>query len=145
MLLPVSHPATSSLVAVESQLLLLQQLQGQVAGVLYYFPYENDHETVPTEPSAVFKTREDSPFAVAGRVGGPTQRGPSQMPPRATQAGARPTQAGRAVQHVGGGQPDPGQDEEDEDGLLSWQTYPVFEAFWQVGLRVWSAVCCRSA
>eukprot|EP00887_Chlorella_sp_A99_P005757 scaffold1.g5757.t1 len=102
--------------------------RGVVAGVLYYFPYENDHETVPTDASPYFRAREDSPAGMAGRAGGPTQRSGTQAPP-ATQAGPHATQAVRGGQQ---GLEGVAEDEEmDEEGALGWQTHPIFEAFWQ--------------
>lgn len=115
--------------------------QGQVYGCLYYFPYENDRETLPQDPTLFFKPREDSPFAGGGGGG----MGFTQAPPRGTQALPRggptqalqrggATQAQRGTQALGraagggGGE----EEEDDEDGdALGWQTHPIFEAFWQ--------------
>ena len=101
-------------------------LQGIISGVLYYFPFENDHETVPVDSTHAGLL--GPPPAPAGAVR------PTQL--RGTQLGAAThraagTQAGpRATQHGGiGGAAD--LDEEEEDAALGWQTHPIFEAFWQ--------------
>ena len=96
--------------------------QGPVCGVLYYFPFQNDAETVPVENPLTSTKPVTSPF----HPGGATQR------PGATQL-QRATQAPRATQLNGGGAGGLAAMEEDEDdeGPDAWQTAPIFEAFWQ--------------
>lgn len=96
--------------------------QGTVSGVLYYFPYQNDAETVPLENPLTSSKPMASPF----RPGGATQRPAGTQLPRATQA-PRATQLGGGG---GGGLAAMEEDEEDE-GPDAWQTTPIFEAFWQ--------------
>lgn len=91
--------------------------KGFVSGVLHYFPYENDQETVPVENPLT--STKPSPFA------GLTQVGPSQAAGR-TQIGA---EAGmHATQAPGGGRDGDGSDGEEGGVLLQ---APIFEAFWQ--------------
>lgn len=95
-----------------------------MCGVLYYFPYENDHETVPIESSTTSKPMLPSPFA-------PTQMPLSQMQltqmPRATQY---PGDAGAGG--LGGGEGGAaGAASDDEDGSMQAWRAPIFEAFWQ--------------
>lgn len=91
--------------------------RGTVIGVLYYFPYENDRETVPREEGIA------PPASVFGAPGaGLTQAGG----PGATQFGAtRATQGGH---HSGSSQEGVSDDEDGAPG--AWRA-PIFEAFWQ--------------
>jgi structural maintenance of chromosomes flexible hinge domain-containing protein 1 len=85
--------------------------KGTVCGVLYYFPYENDHETVPQENVASStKPIMPSPFA-------PTQLPVMSQMPLATQA------------HRQGGDGG-GVSEDEEVEVAAWRA-PIFEAFWQ--------------
>ncbi|PRW58303.1 Structural maintenance of chromosomes flexible hinge domain-containing 1 [Chlorella sorokiniana] len=97
--------------------------KGTVSGVLYYFPFQNDAETVPVENPLTSAKPVTSPF----RPGGATQRPVGTQLPRATQAPPRATQLGGGG---GGGLAAMEEDEEDE-GPDAWQTAPIFEAFWQ--------------
>lgn len=105
--------------------------RGTVAGVLYYFPFENDRETVPAEdPSASCKPSA-SPFGRGGGGGaGLTQAaGPSQAAPARTQGAAGGTQFGaRTAAPPGGADAGDASDEEDAAPPLA---APLFEAFWQ--------------
>lgn len=94
-------------------------LQGTVGGVLWYFPYLNDQETVPEENPHAGSRLHNSPVQQFG--GRPTQLGATQHPGGQTQA-----QRGMQLHGGGGG----GDDEEDEEAQ-AWQTAPIFEAFWQ--------------
>ena len=108
--------------------------RGTVSGVLYYFPYENDRETLPVEPGLTW----GKAGIGAPGLGGPTQLGlVSQAPGMRTQA-AGGTQfdggAGRGLHHNGSGSnhsgnPDDLSDDEDA-GLAAWRA-PLFKAFWQ--------------
>lgn len=108
--------------------------QGTVCGVLYYYPYQGGQETLPAEnPLTSTKPASSPPFAGGG---GPATQHPgfSQLPPRATQHMPRATQhAPRATQAPGGGGGGAGGQEEDDDDEAggSWQSVPIFEAFWQ--------------
>lgn len=107
-------------------------VQGTVCGVLYYFPFQNDAETVPVENPLTSVKPASSPPLAAGRgtqlPGGPTQLGggrATQMPAgKATQRPARATQGG-------GGCAAGMDDDEDEEAAGGWQSAPIFEAFWQ--------------
>ena len=115
--------------------------RGTVSGVLYYFPYENDRETVPLEagPSWSAATGHGAaPSQAPG--GGRTQAGAAAL----TQLGA--ATAARTQQHhhltaataaaggghgngSNGGSQDDASDEEDT-GAVGWRD-PSFQAFWQ--------------
>lgn len=97
-----------------------QPLQGIVCGVLYYYPFQNDQETVPVENLQTSTKPASSPPFHGGRG---TQAAPTQLP-RGTQAPPRGTQLGS------GGAAALDEDEEAE-ALGSWQLAPIFEAFWQ--------------
>jgi len=93
--------------------------RGTVSGVLYYFPYENDKETVPTEDTLHSVKPDYAPFAPAG----PTQ---ATAAGGGTQFGARATQG---APNGSGNQDDCFSD--DEGGGLGAWSLPIFEAFWQ--------------
>jgi structural maintenance of chromosomes flexible hinge domain-containing protein 1 len=111
--------------------------KGTVNGVLYYFPYENDRETVPLEagPSWAINNglSSSSTRALNGSGAAQTQAGLNNI---RTQAGAG-TQfgaAGRATQAIAGGSKEVSQDDlsDDEDaggGLPNRSS--IFSAFWQ--------------
>ena len=99
------------------------QPQGTVSGVLYYFPFQNDAETVPLENPLTSAKPMSSPF----HPGGATQRPGATQLPRATQA-PRGTQLGSGGGAGGGGMV---EDDDDDEGPDAWQTAPIFEAFWQ--------------
>ena len=107
-----------------------------MSGVLYYFPFQNDQETVPAEVAAAAKPS-GSPFGHHAAAGGRgTQMGLSQLPPRATQHAPRGTQmggGGAGGSAAAGGIGGLGNDEEDEEEAPpgGWQLAPIFEAFWQ--------------
>lgn len=89
-------------------------MQGTVCGVLYYFPYENDHETVPTENPS---TSNIKPILSGAHAA------PTQMPLGAGMLTQAPMPSQRD------GSKDGASDEEDTD-VVNWRT-PIFEAFWQ--------------
>lgn len=97
-------------------------LQGTVYGVLYYYPFQNDQETVPVENLQTSTKPASSPPFGGGRA---TQIAPTQLP-RGTQAVPRGTQVGG-----GGAGPAAMEEDEDEEALGNWQMAPIFEAFWQ--------------
>lgn len=106
-------------------------VQGTVCGVLYYFPFQNDQETVPVENPLTSSKPATSPFGPGARA---TQLGPTQLQPRGTQhLPHRATQAPRGTQLVGGAAAAVGglDEEEDEEAQGGWQSVPIFEAFWQ--------------
>jgi hypothetical protein len=100
--------------------------KGTVSGVLYYFPYENDAESVPLENPLSCTKPSPSPFK-HGPAGAPSQAaalGRTQGPGAGvTQFGPRTTQAAGAVASDGDL-----SDEEDPGPALQ---APIFEAFWQ--------------
>ena len=100
--------------------------KGTVCGVLYYFPFQNDQETVPVENPLTSTKPASSPFG-----GQPTQLGATQLPRHATQhpAAGRITQAPRATQ-LGAAGGAAAEDDEDDEALDAWQVAPIFEAFW---------------
>lgn len=106
--------------------------KGTVSGVLYYFPYENDRETIPVDTGPTW----GGSGPVGAGVGGPTQIPlMSQAPGIRTQAGGTQFGGGRGPQHGNGsgsnhsGNPDDLSDDEGA-GMVTWHA-PLFKAFWQ--------------
>ncbi len=107
--------------------------KGIVNGVLYYFPYENDRETVPIEAGPTWAVAANRPNGA-----GPTQIGKhTQVNNGRTQAGTQFGAAGRTTQAVGaggaGGSKEVSQDDlsDDEDAAGLPQKSSIFSAFWQ--------------
>eukprot|EP00775_Hariotina_reticulata_P002831 gene2831-3124_t len=96
---------------------------GRVEGVLWYFPFENDRETVPLDPHTLGRMmltgHKEGATQAAGVHGGFTQIGPSQLAglsQRATQARGKQADL----------------DEEQDAGYAALlAACPTFEAFWQ--------------
>ncbi|KAL4443930.1 hypothetical protein ABPG75_011667 [Micractinium tetrahymenae] len=96
--------------------------KGIVCGVLYYYPFQNDQETVPVENPQTSTKPASSPPCGGGHA---TQVAPTQLP-RGTQVLPRGTQLGG-----GGAGPAAMEEDDDEEAPGSWQAAPIFEAFWQ--------------
>lgn len=111
---------------------------GDVEGMLWYFPYENERETLPTDSHTLGRKIAAAAGPTQNPAGGhlATQHPAAATagPRGATQHGARPaatqrpagTQAGRA----GGWQEGDGAEEED-GGSGPAPTGAIFETFWQ--------------
>lgn len=112
--------------------------KGIVNGVLYYFPYENDRETIPLEAGPSWATAGPSS---RGNGAGVTQIGMQTQAGNGRTQGAAGTQFGRTTQHYAataaaggaGGSREISQDDLSDDegaGGLPQRT-SFFETFWQ--------------
>jgi hypothetical protein len=132
---PISSSATANLTEAVAKLTMLSA--GDVEGVLWYFPYENERETLPTDSHTLGRKIAAAAGPTQNPAGGhlATQHPAATAGPRGpTQHGARPaatqrpagTQAGRG----GGWQEADGA--EDEDGSSGpAPAGAIFETFWQ--------------
>jgi structural maintenance of chromosomes flexible hinge domain-containing protein 1 len=112
--------------------------RGVVTGVLYYFPFEGDRETVPMEDGHPWSNWRDRSYSRASTAGTQAMgaKDVAQLPVVRTQAGATGGLAAVTAQtQYGVGGPlsaetqDTGSDDDDA-GARTWRT-PTFEAFWQ--------------
>lgn len=109
--------------------------KGAVEGVLWYFPYQNDRETVPLDPAATAaRLPPDSALTQLG-ITNATQRaimaGGGSVGPADGGARGRVTQGGGMTQAAAAVA---AEEESEQDSAAAWwlrATAPMFEAFWQ--------------
>lgn len=104
--------------------------KGVISGVIYYFPYENDRETVPISSTQQSPIHGSTALGV-GRLGSYSQ----QLPPTSRNQG--PLLNHPAIPAIAGASGHANTDVEtidlvdDEHGMTNMWRVPMFEAFWQ--------------